>query len=155
MSAKVDHLIPLIRMSMVRNHREFELAKEAMAESLRKSVIDDYRTKSLGQTGEDGQTWEATQKFLRDGKRMLIVTETLINGFEIEVTDYGFRVYNDVEYAKHQLNKRLPWPNDQLPPVWIKRMLQAAKPHLAKMVVEGLREAMQITHTNASISRVQ
>lgn len=138
----VRHLIPLIKENLERSP-ELDQAKQAMAESFLESIIQDYRTKANGGTGEDGIRWEPTLKFLLQQGLILIRSGNLLRGFRIEITETGFKVYNDVDYAYIQFIKRMPWPTDQIPPTWLKRMLDAGRPYLMQALARSVRDSVE------------
>lgn len=124
-----------------------------MAQSFLDSVTAACEAKSRGGHGDDGLDWEPTKKFLEHGGRMLYVTGKLLRGFKIEVTSYGFRIYNDVPYAPDQLHKRLPWPTDQIPASWLKRMLDAARPFLIQIVTDAINTAVRSAYDGPVLVR--
>lgn len=141
-SVSAYHLIPLIRQNLELSEH-FDEAKRVMAQSILDSIETDYRTKAQGGIGEDGIYWEPTKKFLKKGGLMLINTGDLLNSFQFEVTSTGFRIYNDLVYAYRQLSQRLPWPLDQLPASWLKRMLDAGRPYLVRAVEDAAKKSVQ------------
>lgn len=153
---RVSHLLPLIKENLEHfRFGELDQAKEAMAQEMLDCILEDYRIKARGGTGSDGVTWEHTKKFIESGGEMLIKSRNLINGFRFELTHTGFRIYNDVEYARRQFSVRPPWPADQLPSAWIRRMLIAAKPYLVKAIAQAAARAVEQAGGNVVRETIQ
>lgn len=114
----------------------FHEAIQAMADSLLTSVKNDFVIKAGGGIGEDGLSWEPTKKWLEHGGLMLIDTKFMLESFRFEIHNDKIILKNDCEYAKYQLNQRLPWPGE-IPRIWIDRMFAAAQPFLLKAVTEA------------------
>lgn len=113
----------------------FQRMKLSMGQRLKDLIQESYLTKSSGGIDEAGEQWSATKKFQTSGGRMLIVSRRLLEGFQVEPTETGFRIVNRVKYAPQQFSMRSAYPQE-LPARWLSELKRSAIPHLTALVRE-------------------
>jgi hypothetical protein len=113
--------------------------KIAMGNELIKCIMEAYKVKSKGGVDLAGIKWKPTKAFLAGKRPILINKRKLINGFDVELTDKGFKIVNRVEYSVYAFARRKPWPADnrRFPEEWSKRLLKVAKPYLERLTREA------------------
>ncbi|MEM4360036.1 MAG: hypothetical protein QXT45_05870 [Candidatus Bilamarchaeaceae archaeon] len=113
-------------------------AKQAMGETLLEYIRVAYIQKSKGMADAAGERWVPTKAFKEGRGFILFKTGKLFESLHVELTDKGFNIAFDLEYGAIQFKKRHPVPR-QIPEEWLKAMVDAAKPYIREIIIDGIR----------------